>query len=147
MINFQVWSSLSKDENATRGALLKDWHQKEYNCIEKQRELVKYQKLLKEVQGWVNFTKSFVNTKPINLFQVPQWSLPTAITSEVDFNTRQKAYAYSLYYKEHYKLLVKKVTKLKREVRELQRIKDLAYKAVDDFDQASAEKYKPVEEQ
>lgn len=141
MIGFKVWSSLDKDENATRVALLRDWHQKEYECIKKQREFLKYKKLLKEVEGWLAFTKAFVNTKPIDLFKVPQWSLPTSITSEVDFNTRQKAYAYHLYYKEHYKLLVKQVTKLKKEVKELQRRKDIAYKSVDVFDKAAAEKY------
>ena len=141
MIDSKTWDSLTHNENAKRRELLYDLHKAEYELRECQEELRNLQDTVKKVQELRKKCKEVLTDKPFRLLKIPAWRAPTEYDGSVDFSLTHKAYAYSLYYKEHEKALAKVILKCKIKTKSVQRAKDSAYNVLQKFDEEMKTKY------
>lgn len=141
MIDSKTWDSLTYDENTKRRELLYDLHKAEFELRECQEELRNLQDTVKKVQELRKKCKEVLTSKPFRLLKIPVWRAPTEYDSSIDFSLTHKAYAYSLYYKEHEKALAKVILKCKIKTKSVQRVKDSAHNVLQKFDEEMKTKY------
>lgn len=141
MIDSKTWDSLTYNEIAKRRELLYDLHKAECELRECQEELRNLQDTVKKVQEFRKKCKEALTGKPFRLLKIPVWRAPTEYDSSVDFSLTHKAYAYSLYYKEHEKALAKVILKCKIKTKSVQRAKDSAHNVLQKFDEEMKTKY------
>lgn len=141
MIDAKTWNSLSWSEDKKRRELLHALHKAEDELRECQTELRSLQDTIKRVQEYRKECKTTLTGKPFRLLKMPVWQEPSYYDKSIDFPLAIKAYAYSLYYKEHEKALAKRISKCKIEVKSVQRVKDSAQNALRKFDEEKKAKY------
>lgn len=141
MIDAKTWNSLSQSENAKRRELLYDLHKAEDELRDCQIELRNLQDTIKKVQDHKKECKAALTNRPFRLLKIPTWQEPSYYDRAIDFPLATKAYAYSLYYKEHEKALAKRISKCKIEVKSVQRVKDSAQNVLRKFDEEMKVKY------
>lgn len=141
MIDSKTWNSLSWSENKIRRELLYALNKAEDELRECQTELGSLQDIIKKVQEYRKECKTTLTGKPFRLLKIPVWQEPSYYDKSIDFPLAIKAYAYSLYYKEHEKALAKRISKCKIEVKSVQRVKDSAQNTLRKFDEEMKAKY------
>lgn len=141
MIDAKIWNSLSQAENTKRRELLHALHKAEDELRCYQVELCSLQDVIKRVQEYRKECKTTLTGKPFRLLKIPVWQEPSYYDKSIDFPLAIKAYAYSLYYKEHEKALAKRISKCKIEVKSVQRVKDSAQNVLRKFDEEMKAKY------
>lgn len=141
MIDAKTWNSLTQSENTKRQELLYALHKAEDELRECQAELRSLQDTIKRVQEYKKECKAALTNRPFRLLKIPTWQEPSYYDRAIDFPIATKAYAYSLYYKEHEKALAKRISKCKINVKSVQRIKDSARNVLWKFDEEMKAKY------
>lgn len=141
MIDAKTWNCLTQTENTKRRELLHALHKAEDELRCCQIELRSLQDTIKRVQECKKECKAALTNRPFRLLKIPVWQEPSYYDKSIDFPLAIKAYAYSLYYKEHEKVLAKRISKCKIEVKTVQRVKDSAQNALRKFDEEMKAKY------
>lgn len=146
MLYFEILNRLSDSERCKEKELINDCMKKNYECSEAQKELRRYQDKYKKIDFFIYYCKKYIRLKPISPCDIPVWELASEFGPEKDFCVSVKAYAYLLYYKKHLKIIAKIISRLKIKVKNRQREKDLAEKALKDFNNSIYKKYSDNEE-
>jgi hypothetical protein len=141
MYYFEILKKLSDSERCKEKDLINDRMIKDYECSEAQKELRRYQDKYKKIDFFICYCKKRIRLMPISPCDIPVWELASDFGPEKDFCISTKAYAYLLYYKKQLKIIAKIISRLKIEVKNCQREKDLAEKALNDFDNSINKKY------
>lgn len=141
MLYHKAIIGISDSERCKRKTLRNDWMEKDYVCAETQRLLRKYQDKYKKIDFFIFYCKKHIHLMPINPDDISVWELASNFGPEKDFCISAKAYAYLLYYKKQLKIIAKIISRLKIAVKNRQREKDLAEKALNDFDNSINKKY------
>lgn len=141
MLYHKAVIALSDSERCKEKELINDCMKKNYECSEAQKELRRYQDKYKKIDFFIFYCKKYIRLKPISPYDIPVWELASEFGPEKDFCVSTKAYAYLLYYKKHLKIIAKIISRLKIAVKNRQREKDLAEKALNDFDKSMNKKY------
>lgn len=141
MLYHKAAIGISDSERCKREDLINDCMKKGSVCTETQRVLRKYQDRYKKIDFFIYYCKKHIHLMPISPCNISVWELASNFGPEKDFSISTKAYAYLLYYKKQLKVMAKIISRLKIAVKNRQREKDLAEKALNDFDNLMNEKY------
>lgn len=141
MLYHKAVIALSDSERCKEKELINDCMKKNYECSEAQKELRRYQDKYKKIDFFIYYCKKHIYKMPIIPDDISVWELASNFGPEKDFSITAKAYAYLQYYKKHLKIIAKIISRLKIAVKNRQREKDLAEKALKDFDKSMNKKY------